>query len=59
MSNSEQHHHHHHHRDGATMFKQRQLAALERNKKIQKWLKFSLCVIAIVLFLVMVYVYMN
>ena len=59
MSNSENNHHHHHHhkKDGATLFKIKQLAAIERNKLIQKWLMRILCVVAIILFLVMVYVY--
>ena len=60
MSASEnQHHHHHHHKkDGATMFKQKSLRAIERNKLIQKWLFRFLCLLAVIMFLVMVAVYM-
>jgi hypothetical protein len=60
MSASEnQHHHHHHHKkDGASLFKQKSLRAIERNKLIQKWLFRFLCILALVLFVIMVAVYM-
>ncbi len=58
MSESQhQHHHHHHKKDGASLFRDRQLSAIERNKAIQKWLFRVMVVMAIVLFIVMVTVY--
>ena len=59
MSESERHHHHHHHhkKDGASMFRDRQLAIIERKKVIQKWLMYIMTVLAIILFVIMVLVY--
>lgn len=49
-----QHHHHHHHhkKDGASIFKARSLAAIERRKLIAKWLYRLLVAIAIILVIV-------
>ena len=50
MSNEEQQHHHHHHhhkKDGASRFKQKSLAAIERRKLIEKVLKIGVVVLAI------------
>lgn len=50
MSNEEQQHHHHHHhhkKDGASRFKQKSLAAIERRKLIEKVLKIAVVVLAI------------
>lgn len=52
MSTEEQHHHHHHHhhkKDGATIFKQKSLAAIERRKLIEKVLKIAVLVLAILM----------
>ena len=51
MSTEEQHHHHHHHhkKDGATRFKQKSLAAIERRKLIEKVLKIAVVVLAILM----------
>lgn len=47
----EQHHHHHHHhkKDGASLFKQRSLRAIETRKKVEKLLKITLIVLAILM----------
>ena len=59
MSELERHHHHHHHhkKDGASMFRDRQLAIIERKKVIQKWLMYIMTALAIILFVIMVLVY--
>jgi UDP-N-acetylmuramyl pentapeptide phosphotransferase/UDP-N-acetylglucosamine-1-phosphate transferase len=59
MSESERHHHHHHHhkKDGASMFRDRQLAIIERKKVILKWLMYIMTALAIILFVIMVLVY--
>ena len=52
MSNEEQQHHHHHHhhkKDGASRFKQKSLAAIERRKLIEKVLKIAVVVLAILM----------
>ena len=41
------HHHHHHKKDGASLFKQRSLQAIETRKKIEKYLKIALVALAI------------
>ena len=43
------HHHHHHKKDGASLFKQRSLAAIERRKLIEKVLKIGLVALAILM----------
>ena len=47
----EQHHHHHHHhkKDGASLFKQRSLRAIETRKKVEKLLKITLIALAILM----------
>ncbi|MCR5574219.1 MAG: hypothetical protein K6F78_05295 [Bacteroidaceae bacterium] len=56
--NTEHHHHHHHHKkDGASLFKQRSLASIERKKMIEKVLKITLIVIAILMAIAVVFVY--
>lgn len=58
-SSSHHHHHHHHHKmDGASRFKRKSLLALERRKKIEKWLFRSLLAFAIILGAVVVVTYM-
>ena len=47
---AEEHHHHpHHKKDGASLFKQRSLRAIEMRKKIEKCLKVSLIILAIIM----------
>ena len=46
---SAHHHHHHHHQDGASRFKAKSLASIQRRKLIAKWLYRALVVIAIAL----------
>ena len=44
-----QHQHHHHHKDGASRFKERSLNAIVWKRKMEKWLKIALLVIAILM----------
>ncbi len=58
-NSTQQHHHHHHHKiDGATRFKRKNLLALERRKKIEKWLFRIACIIAVVMAIIAVAAYM-
>ena len=54
---SEHHHHHHHHKDGATRFKERSLNAIVRRRKLEKYLKLALTIVAILMVLAVIYVY--
>ena len=49
-----EHHHHHHHMDGASKFKHKRLLAIERKKKLMKFLFFPLIVISILRFMAVV-----
>ena len=49
-----EHHHHHHKKDGASLFKQRSLQAIETRKKIEKFLKVTLIALAIIMGLAVV-----
>jgi cell division protein FtsL len=49
--------HHHHHRDGASSFKQRSLASIQRKKIIEKVLKMALTIIAILMAIAVIFVY--
>ena len=50
MAEEHHHHHHHHHKkDGASLFKQRSLRAIETRKKVEKLLKITLIVLAILM----------
>jgi hypothetical protein len=40
-------HHHHHHRDGASRFRDRSLRAIEIRRKVGKWLKIVLLILAV------------
>lgn len=52
---SEQHHTHHHHReDDATKFKKRSLQSIAFRRKLDKWLKVILFVVAILMILLVV-----
>ena len=48
-SSHEHHHHHHHKKDGASKFKQKSLAAIQRRKLIEKILKIGMIVMAIIM----------
>lgn len=52
----EQHHHHHHHhkKDGASLFKQRSLRAIETRKKVEKLLKIAMITLAILMALAVI-----
>ena len=52
-----EHHHHHHKKDGASLFKQRSLASIQRKKVIEKVLKITLTIIALLMALAVVFVY--
>ena len=54
---SEHHHHHHHKKDGASLFKQRSLAYIQRKKTIEKVLRITLIIIALLMALVVAFVY--
>ncbi len=57
-SSSQQHHHHHHHRkDSATRFKERSLNAIVIRRKLEKYLKLALTIIAILMIFAVVFVY--
>jgi hypothetical protein len=49
MPEEHHHHHHHHKKDGASLFKQRSLQAIETRKKIEKYLKVTLVTLAILM----------
>ncbi|MBQ8096779.1 MAG: hypothetical protein IJ243_06810 [Prevotella sp.] len=57
MSEEKHHHHHHHHMDGASKFKRKSLMALERRKKVAKWLWRILVALAIIMGIVVVIAY--
>lgn len=50
-------HHHHHKKDGASLFKQHSLANIHRKKVLEKVLKITLIVIAILMALAVLFVY--
>ena len=54
---SEHHHHHHHHKDGATRFKERSLNAIVLRRKLEKWLKIIVMILALLMVLATIYVY--
>ncbi len=54
---SEHHHHHHHHRDGASIFKERSLNAIVLRRKLEKWGKIALLIVAIIMILAVGFVY--
>ena len=49
--------HHHRHKDGATRFKERSLNAIVLRRKLEKWLKVFLCIMAIIMVAAVIYVY--
>lgn len=59
-NSSSQNHHHHHHRhrkDHATRFKERSLNAIVLRRRIEKWLKIFLLVVALAMVATVVYLY--
>lgn len=54
---TEHHHHHHHRKDGASRFKERSLNAIVLRRKIEKWLKVFLLILAALMILAVIYVY--
>ena len=54
---SSTHHHHHHKKDGATLFRQRSLANIQRKKILEKVLKITLIILALLMALATVFVY--
>ena len=54
---AEHHHHHHHRKDGASRFKERSLNAIVLRRKIEKWLKVALFIIAAIMVIAVFYVY--
>jgi len=59
MSEQHHHHHHHHHKDGASRFKERSLNAIVLRRKLEKWLKVVLMIIALFMIIATVYVYLG
>lgn len=53
----EHHHHHHHHRDGASLFRDRSLKAIEIRRKLEKWGKCFLLLVAILMIFAVCFVY--
>ena len=51
------HHHHHHHKDGASRFKERSLNAIVFRRRLEKWGKIALLVVAIIMILAVCVVY--
>lgn len=56
---AEHHHHHHHHRkDGATRFRERSLNAIVLRRRLEKWGKIALLIVAILMILAVAFVYL-
>ena len=60
MAEQQHHHHHHHHhrKDGATRFKERSLNAIVLRRRLEKYGKIALLVVAILMVLAVIYVYL-
>ena len=58
MAEQQHHNHHHHHKDWASHFKERSLNAIVLRRKFEKWGKIILFVVAVLMFLTVIYVYM-
>ncbi|MBQ2209777.1 MAG: hypothetical protein II404_07425 [Prevotella sp.] len=56
-SSSQHHHHHRHRKDQATRFKERSLNAIVLRRRIEKWLKIFLLVVALAMVATVVYLY--
>lgn len=60
MSSEQQqhhHHHHHHHKDGASRFKERSLNAIVIRKRLEKWGKIVLAILALLMIIALFTVY--
>ena len=51
-------HHHHHHKDSATRFKERSLNAIVLRRKLEKWGKILVLILALFMILATLYVYL-
>ena len=51
------HHHHHHDKDSASILKHKSIKAIARRKMLEKWLKITLIVMAIVMGIAVVAAY--
>lgn len=51
------HHHHHHHKDYASQFKERNLNAIVLRRKLEKWGKIVLTIVAILMLIALITVY--
>ena len=58
MAEQQHHHHHHHHKDGATRFKERSLNAIVLRRKLEKWGKILVLILALFMILATLYVYL-
>lgn len=54
MSEQQHHTHHHHREDDASKFKKRSLQSIAFRRKLDKWLKIILFVVAILMILLVV-----
>ena len=54
---AEHHHHHHHRKDDATRFKERSLNAIALRRKLEKWGKILLTIVAILMIIALITVY--
>ena len=54
---AEQHHHHHHRKDYASQFKERNLNAIVLRRKLEKWGKIVLTIVAVLMIIALVAVY--
>ena len=50
-------HKHHHHKDSATIFKERSLNAIVLRRKLEKWGKIVVMILALFMVLATLYVY--
>ena len=51
------HHHHHHRKDYASQFKERNLNAIVLRRKLEKWGKIALTIVAILMIIALITVY--
>lgn len=57
MAENHHHHHHHHKPDEATLFKRKSLAWIQRRKVIERVLKKTLFIVAIIMIIAVIAVY--
>ena len=55
--NKDHHHHHHHRKDYASQFKERNLNAIVLRRKLEKWGKIALTIVAILMIIALITVY--